>query len=357
LSRKTIGEHDMSAQFGSWHFDGGGCTITQLERVATTLEAYGPDASGRYQEQGLCMLNRAFHTTRESTAECQPYVSPRGFVLTWDGRLDNRKDLIHRLGKPLMSSDSDVSIVAAAHEEWGVDCFSRIIGDWAVCIWDPQEHRVILARDPIGPRHPYYSIRGCHLVWGTSIDTILAATDTRHALDLEYIAGWLVFSPAAHLSPYAGIRPVPPSCYVAIENGKVSVKKYWDFDPAKKARFSSDEEYEEQFRYFFSQAVRRRLRADSPILAELSGGMDSTSIVCMADRLLEEGSGETAHLDTISFYDDSEPNWNERVFFAEVEKKRGRVGCHIDVGGQSIFDLDYAGLSLRSNAWRLLPTF
>jgi asparagine synthase (glutamine-hydrolysing) len=122
-----------------------------------------------------------------------------------------------------------------------------------------------------------------------------------------------------------------------------TIEKYWDFDSAKKTRFTHDKDYEERFRELFSQAVRRRLRSDTPILAELSGGMDSTSIVCMSDMLMATGKGETPRLDTVSFYDDSEPNWNEREFFTEVEKKRGREGCHIDVSSQSIFNLDFTG--------------
>ena len=60
--------------------------------------------------------------------------------------------------------------------------------------------------------------------------------------------------------------------------------------------------------------------------------MDSSSIVCMADTIIARGAAETPRLDTISYYDDSEPNWNERPYFTKVEEKRGRTGCHIDVG-------------------------
>src|SRR5262249_42307301 len=80
--------------------------------------------------------------------------------------------------------------------------------------------------------------------------------------------------------------------------------------------------------------------SDSPILAELSGGMDSSSIVCMADEIVGRGEAETPRLDTLSFYDDSEPNWNERPYFTKVEEKRGRVGCHIDVSKQESFNFE-----------------
>ena len=149
--------------------------------------------------------------------------------------------------------------------------------------------------------------------------------------------------PATHLTPYVGIHSVPPSSCVVIRNGKQTVRKYWDFDPAKQIRYRSDGEFEEHFCAVFAEAVRRRLRSDSPILAELSGGIDSSSIVCMADTLIAHGAPpKTPRLDTISYYDDSEPNWNERPYFTKVEEKRSRTGTHIDVHTQEFlnFELD-----------------
>jgi len=119
------------------------------------------------------------------------------------------------------------------------------------------------------------------------------------------------------------------------------ISKYWDFDPSKRIRYRTDPEYEEHFRVVFAEAVRRRLRSDSPILAELSGGMDSSSIVCMADTIIARGVAEIPRLDTISYFDDSEPNWNERPYFTKVEEKRGRIGCHIDVGKQEPIKFEF----------------
>jgi len=129
---------------------------------------------------------------------------------------------------------------------------------------------------------------------------------------------------------------------VVIGDGKGTISKYWDFDPAKRIRYRTDTEYEEHFRSVFDEAVRRRLRSDSPILAELSGGMDSSSIVCMADTIIARDGAEIPRLDTLSCYDDSEPNWNERPYFTKVEEKRGRTGCRIDVSlkGAIKFDFD-----------------
>ena len=126
----------------------------------------------------------------------------------------------------------------------------------------------------------------------------------------------------------------------SVHAGRESVTRYWDFDPAKKIRYRTDNEYEEHFRCVLSESVRRRLRSDSPVLAELSGGMDSSSIVCIADALTEAGP-ETPRFDTVSYYNDSEPNWDERPYFTTVEKKRGRAGCHISVGIERSLDFNF----------------
>lgn len=321
----------MSVQFGRWNFDGQPVDQDSLERVGSSIAPYGPDDGGFYSRNNVCIRYRAFHTTKDSRLEVQPHILPSGAVLTWDGRLDNRAELIHRLRDILTGSSTDVSIVAAAYEEWGCKCFAKLIGDWALSIWDEGTRSLILAKDPIGTRHLYYALDNKQVTWCTILDPLVLFADRPFSLNEEYIAGWLSFFPAAHLTPYVGILAVPPSSSVLIRAEKCMIGRYWDFAPRKRVRYNTDAEYEEHFREVFAQAVRRRLRSDNPILAELSGGMDSTSIVCVADTVIAQGVAETPHLDTVSYYDDSEPNWNERPYFTKVEEKRGRTGCHIDV--------------------------
>ncbi|MGB7281328.1 MAG: asparagine synthase-related protein [Candidatus Acidiferrum sp.] len=324
----------MSVQFGRWNLDGKPVDPTYLAKVKPVIAPYGPDDEGAYTISNLSILYRAFHTTKESRREVQPHVSEAGVVITWDGRLDNRAELVRRLPGVLTISATDVSIVAATYEELGADCFARLVGDWALSIWDAKSRSLLLAKDPIGTRHLYYSIDNDQVTWSTILDPLVLFAGKSFALCEEYIAGWFSSFPATHLTPYIGIHSVPPSSSVVIRNGKRTVAKYWDFDPAQQIRYRTDAEYEEHFRAVFGEAVCRRLRSDSPILAELSGGMDSSSIVCMADTIIARGAAETPRLDTISYYDDSEPNWNERPYFTKVEERRGRTGTHIDVGSK-----------------------
>ena len=321
----------MSVQFGRWNFDGKPIDRDYLERVKPLLAPYGPDDLSSHTNGNVSIVYCAFHTTKESRREKQPFLTGTQTVITWDGRLDNRGDLIRALGDVVTHTSTDASIIAVAYERWGSDCFARFIGDWALSIWDPRTESLILAKDPIGARHLYYALEDNQITWSTILDPLVLLAGRKFALCEEYVAGWFSYFPATHLTPYVGIRSVPPSCSVMVKNGRSSVQKYWDFDSERRIRYRTDLEYEEHFRVLFDQAVRRRLRSDSPVLAELSGGMDSSSIVCVADTLIARGEVETPLLDTISYYDDSEPNWNERPYFTKIEEKRGRTGCHIDV--------------------------
>ena len=325
----------MSIQFGRWNFEGQLPAPDYIEQVTATLSPYGPDSNESYSKAGVTILYRAFHTTKESRREKQPYISPSGSVITWDGRLDNRADLIRELADSLTITSTDVAIVAAAYEKWGSNCFAKLIGDWALSIWNPSDCSLILAKDFIGTRHLYYSIDKDHVTWSTILDPLVLFAGKTFSICQEYIAGWFSYFPDAHLTPYVGVNGVPPSSFVRLRLLKDDIKhhitKYWDFDPCKRIRYRSDAEYEEHFRVALTTAVQRRLRSDRPVLAELSGGMDSSSIVCMADLVIARGLAECPRLDTISWYDSSNPVWDDVVYFTKVEERRGRAGCHIDL--------------------------
>src|SRR6202167_3013576 len=286
----------MSVQFGRWNFEGQPPAPDYIEKVSATLAPYGPDSKESYSKGGINILYRAFHTTKESHREKQPCISPSAAVITWDGRLDNRADLISDLGDSLTVNSTDVAIVAAAHEKWGTKCLRKLIGDWALSIWNPGKRSLILAKDPIGTKHLYYSFDDNQVTWSTIFDPLVRLAGKTFALNEEYIAGWFSMFPAVELTPCVGIHSVPPSSFVLLRPGKHAVSKYWDFDSNKTIRYRADAEYEDHFRAVFATAVERKLRSDSPVLAELSGGRDSSSIVCMADLILAGDQAQTSRL-------------------------------------------------------------
>src|SRR5258708_2956998 len=178
----------MSVQFGRWNFDGKSVGRDYLEKVRLLLAPYGPDDAGSYSKGNINILYHAFHTTKESRLETQPHVTSSGAILAWDGRLDNRTELIRQLGDLATIASTDVEIVSAAYEYWWEDCFAMLIGDWALSIWNPHTRSLILAKDPIGTRHLYYCFDNSQVTWSSVLDPLVVFAGRSFALCEEYIA-------------------------------------------------------------------------------------------------------------------------------------------------------------------------
>jgi asparagine synthase (glutamine-hydrolysing) len=333
----------VSVQAGIWNFDGRPVDRTLLADISASLKHQGPDGEFCHVDDSVALLYRPFYTTAESRREKQPYFSHRGFVLTWDGRLDNRDELIPELRSDLEAGPTDVAIVAAAFDRWESDCFRHFVGDWAVSVWKPKQHELIFAIDYMAIRHMFYYLKKDKIWWSTDLAPLVLLSGDKFHMDEGYVSGYFANEPDAHLTPYREICEVPAGQFVVIRKGSSFVERYWRFSPRSRIRYKTDGEYEEHFGHVFRQSVRRRLRSDSPILAELSGGLDSSSIVCMADDILAKEGAQTTRLDTLSFYDKTEPLGDDWIYFPKIEEKRGRVGAHIDAGklGTAVAPLEY----------------
>jgi asparagine synthase (glutamine-hydrolysing) len=320
----------MSVQAGIWNIDGKPVDEALLVKIGQASAGFGPDGEVIKCNGEVGWLYRPLHTTAESHCERQPHCFAHGNVLIWDGRLDNREALISALGDYLTTASSDVVIVAAAFERWGTGCFAKLIGDWALSIWNPNQKTLTLARDFAGVRQLFYRSQKDKIVWCSHL-AVLALSTAGLSLNAEYVAGLLTLWPEAHLTPYLEIQCVPPGKFVTIGQQTIRTNAYWVFNPLTKCRYKKDEEYEEHFRYVFRQAVRRRLRTDSPVLAELSGGLDSSSIVCMADDILAHEGAEAPRVATFSCYDLDEPDEEDVRYLATVETKRHQTGHHAEL--------------------------
>jgi asparagine synthase (glutamine-hydrolysing) len=322
----------MSVQAGIWNIGGQPIQREAFRAISDSLVEFGPDGEATHVSGEVGMLYRPFHTTSTSRLEHQPYICSDNKAITWDGRLDNRKELLESLSEDLSEDLTDVAIVAAAFERWSTDCFSKLIGDWALSVWNPQEKELVLARDYIGIRHLFYHLAGDTIIWCNHLAP-LALSGHRLSVCDEYVAGYLAFHPEADLTPYREIRSVPPGKFIRLRGRRVSTHGYWSFKSLPTVPCKTEMDYNESFVHLFRQAVRRRLRTDSPVLAELSGGLDSSSIVCMADDILGREGGESPRLDTFSYYDSREPGEDEMYHFTKVEEKRGKQGLHADLNG------------------------
>ena len=319
----------MSGIGGIFNFDEAPVEGEILTALGHGLAARGPDGGNYIAAGSVGMVYRAFHTNRESHLERQPLVSRYGHILCWDGRLDNREELIALLSDELHGDQTDVAIVMAGYLKWGCDCFSRIIGEFALSLWDPSVQSVILARDVIGSRDLYYHLNEHHVLWASDLKLLVQQAGIEVEISDEYVAGYLTRLPEPWQSPFKHIDAVAPAHAVIVHNGQLKTQRIWGLNPNLEIRYQSDAEYEEQFRHLFQQAVKCALRADGPVWSDLSGGLDSSSIVCVADRLMKRGETQATKLRTVSCIRDESPSSNETKFIRMVEDYIGRKGQHL----------------------------
>jgi asparagine synthase (glutamine-hydrolysing) len=337
LLNSVIEEKVVSVQFGRWNFDGQPIDLEYIAKVQSILDPYAPQGSSVCSEVACFALYGSFQTTEESRREYQPSILPTGTCLTWDGRLDNRLDLIGNEKARFGPVPTDFDIVSRLYEAKGTEALHQLVGDWSLSALHRRENTLVLAVDFLGARPLYYFRDERCAVWSSLLEPLVVLAGRKFTLSEEYVAGWLHGFPAAPLTPFDEIHAVPPGSFIQMTARAINIKKYWHFNPSKRLYCLSDTDYEEGFQHFFTQAVRRRLRSIAPVLAELSGGMDSSSIVCVAGRILENAPALAPRLDTLSYLDDTEPDWNERPFVAAVETARKKVGLHVDVSTHVAF--------------------
>jgi asparagine synthase (glutamine-hydrolysing) len=300
----------MSILFGICQAEDHIVVDRQLVDLAKPTNRYAPDGTFVHAGGRLGMGFQPYYTHRRSKLESQPVVDARGNMLTLDGRIDSR-------------------IVLAAFEHWGEGCFSRLVGDWALALWSQTDRSLYLARDHAGVRTLYFEVTGERILWSTHIETFFADKNAC-GFDEEFAACYLACRPIRDLTPHRGIRAVTPAHYIVFHEGRIAPRPHWQWMVKDKVCYRTDAEYEEHFLSLFRQSVERRTGPGAPILAQLSGGMDSTSIVCMSDCIRSGDAGtSTELLDTVSFFDDTEPNWNEFPYFSLVEARRGKSGFHL----------------------------
>jgi asparagine synthase (glutamine-hydrolysing) len=317
----------MSIIFGI--LKSGGINKRVLAELGAATDRFACDGTFIHSHGDVGMGFQPYHTHERSGLEAQPAVDRHGNMLVFDGRLDNFDQLRRELGV-WAPSPSDSAIVLAAFGQWGESCFSRFIGDWALGLWSPSERSLFLARDHAGTRTLYYkATEGC-IRWSTSLETLFY-TSPGLELEPQFVADYLGGQTNLEQTPYRGIKAVPPAHYLAFRPKGIVCKPHWQWMSTDKLLYRTDAEYEEHFLGVFRTAVERRIGPGAPILAQLSGGMDSSSIVCMADCIRrDQGAHRSDLIHTISYFDDSEPHWNEKPYFSAVESSRGQRGIHVD---------------------------
>lgn len=249
----------------------------------------------------------------------RPLLDPqRQICILWDGRLDNRPELIARLSPARGPEASDTDLLLAAYLEWGEACTDRLLGDFAVAVWDAQRHRLFCAVDPLGIKPLHYAQVGSLLCFASDAIQALhhpAVPDGYNEAEIAaYLAGRCE---DPERSFFAAIHKLGPGQRLIASAGGLRVERYWSPQPAE-IRYARDEDYAAHFRELFERAVTDQLRdAGSFAGVAMSGGLDSTSVAALAQRV--PGAGVRAY----SFVFDRLPDCDERAYSRAMTEELG----------------------------------
>lgn len=320
----------MSGIGAIFSFDGGPIDLDELQVLGESLSSHGPDGNAFFHSDNVGMCFSALHTTRESWLEKQPLVTAHGNVLVMDGIIFNRGEL---LALPHLEPDADptdAGIVVAGLQKYGAGFFSKLAGNFAIVYYDRTANSLLLARDPFGLRPLFYCRNGNRLLVASDPAALIKLTNTTPELDHEYICSYLVTIPEAKRTPYRDLHPVEPGHVLVASNEQLKASRFWHPESVKDIVYRSDVEYEEHCRQLMVEGVRQCLRTDNrPIWASLSGGLDSSTVVCLASQLIELGQAEAKELQSYSIVFDEARTADERPFIRAVEQRIGKAGFYL----------------------------
>ena len=320
----------MSAIGTIFNFDGAPVDVEQLQILSNSLSTHGPDGTATFRGANAGFCFSALHTTRESWSEKQPVVTAYGDVLVMDGILFNRKELIQYLHIGPDENRTDAAIVSVGLQRHGTGFVSKIIGDFAIIHYDRRTKSLLLARDSFGIRPLFYFRNGDQLCVASDLAALIRLTKKSPELDHEYVSSYLVTIPAANQTPYRDFYPVEPGHMLIARDGRLTSTRFWHPELIQDIVYKTDAEYEEHCRQLMVEGVRQCLRTDGrPIWASLSGGLDSSTVACLAAQLIENGQAGAKQLETYSIVFDDARSSDERQFIRAVEQQIGKAGFHL----------------------------
>lgn len=321
----------MSAIIGIYHCNGQPVNRIHLERMVDILAHRGLDGSGIWSDRNVGLGHRMLWTTPESLSEKLPLVNHvSNLAITADARIDNREELFAALSLIGESSEkiTDSQLILHAYEKWGDRTPEYLLGDFAFAIWDARQQTLFCARDHYGVKPFYYYSSKDTLVFATEIKALLCLPQVPSRLNEEKVGHYLVAALPDNTSTlYKDILRLPAGHHMTVSPNQISIKSYWTLDPHREIRMASDGEYAEAFREIFVKAVDCRLRSAFPIGSHLSGGLDSSSIACVARDILAKTGRGLLHTFSANF--ETVPESDERYYQNAVLASDGFVSHYL----------------------------
>ncbi|HKI66584.1 MAG TPA: asparagine synthase (glutamine-hydrolyzing) [Solirubrobacterales bacterium] len=268
---------------------GGAMVAAQtIAAMCAAQEHRGPDQRGLHLDGGVGLGIQRLRIIDLATGD-QPVGNEDGTVtVVLNGEIYNYAELRRELAGRghRLATQSDTEVIAHLYEELGVECLTRLHGMFAFALWDSRRRRLLLARDRIGKKPLFYSLRGGVLSFASELPALLQDPEVPREVDPQSIDAYLTYGyvPAPR-SIFRDVAKLPPAHRLVYEDGATTIERYWRLDYAAKRRFADERELHEEIRASLRAAVARRMVADVPVGAFLSGGIDSSAVVAaMAEQ-------------------------------------------------------------------------
>lgn len=257
------------------------------EVMSYSMSHRGPDDAGVWSEDGVAFSHRRLAIIDLTPGGHQPMISAcKRYVITFNGEIYNYRDLKEMLKSYPFASSSDTEVILAAFAQWGTASFSRLRGQFALCIYDRHEKRLIMARDRIGEKPFYYYCSKSTILFASEMRALLSSGKVEPNMNMNSVADYLRYqSVPGPETMIEGVYALPPGTYGVYQNGVLNISPYWSAGSASLPEtFKTRPEMLLELKNAFSNAVQEQMQSDVPLGAFLSGGIDSSAIVAMMSQ-------------------------------------------------------------------------
>lgn len=266
---------------------------SRFDKMTDIIKHRGPDDRGVYYDGNLALGHRRLSIIDLSKDGHQPFEMIEGYVLIFNGEIYNyielREELLTKGHK--IRTKSDTEIIIHAYCEWGKDCVKHFNGMWAFALYDKAKRTLFCSRDRFGVKPFYYTNQEGQFLVASEIKQFFEMLDNRPRANkdllMQYIVRGTIERPPFTL--FEDVFQLEPGQILTydLDTNQYMLETYYDISDNAEDNISYQEACEE-FRKTFTEAVRLRLRSDVPLGYFLSGGLDSSAIVCVADKLIRE---------------------------------------------------------------------
>jgi len=296
-----------------------GVSVDSLGRMAASIRHRGPDGYGFYVGQRVGFAHVRLGVV-DIAGGAQPLTNEDGqIVVTYNGEIYNHPELRRELEQRghIFRTRSDTEVLVHGYEEWGVNLLERLNGQFAFAIYDRNAETVFIARDRFGVRPLFYAQRKGALYFGSEIKAILASGEVDASLDRRGLDETFTFwAPRPPRTVFAGIASLEPGTYGILKDGALWLHRYYELDYPEAGAEPID--VVEQLDEIMLRSVGMRMRADVPVGAYVSGGLDSSITASLA----ASASPQALRSFSVTFAD---PQFDESGFQRDVAADVGSM--------------------------------